>query len=728
MASDQDDVAHVRLPALPPGHLWAPAVGMETRRITFPPGSAERIEREAVNIIAKCNDPRSAQVPRVGLAVGCVQSGKTLNFTTVCALARDNDYQLIFVITGVAIKLYTQSTERLLEQLNIRGRADREIIQLNFDLETQPPSWLRGTLDEWRDASRPRERKTTVIITVLKHHRHLQRLVSILEPYDLITSPALIIDDEADQAGLNSRANAGPGRETTTYRQLVALRNKLPHHTYLQYTATPQALVLINLIDVLSPSFVEVLAPGPGYTGGPSFFRDRVQTAIKDIPQTEIWTTTNPLPSPPPSFRQALASFLICASDGDLKPPGPDNCRSMLIHPHQTTARHSVYFQWATAIRDDWCELLRHPDDPDHAELLQLIETQYEDLFATYPSLLPLDRILSNCSSILSKMNFQEINSALGATPRIEWSHAYAHVLVGGQSMDRGFTVKGLCTTYMPRPLGTGTADTLQQRARFFGYKESYIGLCRVWLEAGVIDAFQAYVEHEESLRQELSRFLQTGRDLHEWKRAFFLDRTLRPTRRQVLSLPFVRLNHADDWAILTRPHHLAETMLHNNRVLQEFSQSLHFAPDLGHPARTLSQQHEYVDNVPLVTIMQLLSELKISDSDDSNTFAALLLELDRELEQSPESTCAIYRMSPRFPRERQRREDSDEVNPHQGANEPVYPGDDQIRMRDKVSIQIHHLSELKPHNTDPTGETFQNIWLVAVYVPASIGRDVVVQ
>lgn len=62
----------------------------------------------------------------------------------------------------------------------------------------------------------------------------------------------LIIDDEADQVSLNTEASQG--EESATYSCLIRLRSSLPNHTYLQYTATPQAPLLINIIDSLSPT------------------------------------------------------------------------------------------------------------------------------------------------------------------------------------------------------------------------------------------------------------------------------------------------------------------------------------------------------------------------------------------------------------------------------------------------------------------------------------------
>jgi hypothetical protein len=79
----------------------------------------------------------------------------------------------------------------------------------------------------------------------------------MLADLDLSGRPVLVIDDEADQASLNAKVNSG--EQTTTYTRIMELRSEIPHHTFLQYTATPQAPLLINIIDLLSPNFVEVL-------------------------------------------------------------------------------------------------------------------------------------------------------------------------------------------------------------------------------------------------------------------------------------------------------------------------------------------------------------------------------------------------------------------------------------------------------------------------------------
>ena len=107
---------------------------------------------------------------------------------------------------------------------------------------------LGDRLASWRDNP---TRKRAVLITVLKHSGHLANLAALLQKLPLAGVPALVIDDESDQAGLNTRAaavrrsRAGTNTASQTYSSILQVRNALPHHSYLQYTATPQANLLL---------------------------------------------------------------------------------------------------------------------------------------------------------------------------------------------------------------------------------------------------------------------------------------------------------------------------------------------------------------------------------------------------------------------------------------------------------------------------------------------------
>src|SRR5690606_1678726 len=179
-----------------------------------------------------------------------------------------------------------------------------------------------------------------------------------------------------------------------------------------------------------------------------------------------------------------------------------------------------------------------------------------------------------------------EVNARGGRTPPVDWRSAYGWILVGGQAMDRGFTVEGLTVTYMPRGIGVGNADTVQQRARFFGYKRRYLGYCRVYLEQGTLNAFQSYVEHEEDIRAQLEEFQDDGRPLNDWKRAFVLDMAFRPCRHQVLEFDYMRGRFSNDW-VAPRVVLASDTVVQSNRdVVAEFTDELAFANNDGHTDR----------------------------------------------------------------------------------------------------------------------------------------------
>ena len=102
--------------------------------------------------------------------------------------------------------------------------------------------------------------RRTLFISVMKNHSHLRNLADLLSSVGLSDIPAIIFDDEADQASLNTRPNDPVA--STTYRHIEALRRAIPRHTYLQYTATPQAPLLITRIDSLSADFATRIARG----------------------------------------------------------------------------------------------------------------------------------------------------------------------------------------------------------------------------------------------------------------------------------------------------------------------------------------------------------------------------------------------------------------------------------------------------------------------------------
>ena len=488
---------------------------------------------EARRILGRCLPPNEPAGRETGLVVGYVQSGKTMSFETVISLARDNGYGMIIVFAGTKTNLREQSEDRLTKDLGI-DEGD------NWYHFSNPAKGVIGQIDDkiaaWK--KRPTTKKA-VLVTVLKQVDHLENLAAVLKKLNLAGVPVLIVDDESDQASLNTNAakiraaKAATDTRSTTYDRICAVRDMVPHHSFLQYTATPQANLLLAQTDLLNPSFAELVTPGESYTGGKAFFKENPALVV-DIPALEVPSKNNSVSATPKSLLSALRYFLLVSAQHAItKVRGRDRNRSMMVHPAMLTKSHKTYKAWVDRSLKTLTSYVERQYQKTPANVETRFQAEYDSLKLTYPDLKPLPELIESMLDVVfDEMNCVEVNGTPDAEKKVKWkSHPY-WILVGGAKLDRGYTVEGLVITYMPRPLGNSpAADTLQQRARFFGYKKAYLGLCRVFVQNSVRNAFEDYVDHEEFVRSAL--ISNRGKPLRDWRRDFILDALLKPTDRK---------------------------------------------------------------------------------------------------------------------------------------------------------------------------------------------------
>ena len=297
--------------------------------------------------------------------------------------------------------------------------------------------------------------------------------------------------------------------------------------------------------------------------------------------------------------------------------------------------------------------------------------------------------------------------------------------------MDRGFTVEGLTVTYMPRNVGVGNVDTIQQRARFFGYKRSYLGYCRVFLDQVTIDAYNFIVEHEEDVRNRLEEFDVSNRHLNDWDREAVLDQMLNLTRANILYDGLDRDRFGDDWYRINAPHDTENLIQSNSTALFDFlnPKAAMFAEDDGHANRTQEQKH-LVARIPMRECLEhLLNKLKYTRESDSATYSSLRGILKGYLDEHPDDDCLIYLMSANtledWTRRVRRLDRNDEIQQlFQGRNprtgEVIYPGDSEIKNENLLTIQIHLLNI---RDTE-----FASVPTLAIWIPEHIGRDIIRQ
>ncbi len=736
---------------------WNPFVGDETNELLRSKGFANpdrtlnengvRVLDETYRIMQVCGNPNTPTNSETGIVIGYVQSGKTLSFTTLTALARDNDYQIVIIIGGTSVNLLDQSTKRVRKDLRIDSRYgfEQKWTQITNPHTQEDFDTITNALDQWANPTFQNSRCRTILITVMKNGSHLRNLTDLINGTNLNGVPTLIIDDEGDQASLNTRARwaARQGIDvedltenevSTIYRRITALRNIFPHHTFLQYTATPQANLFINIMDRLSPNFIKLLTPGDEYTGGIQFFREN-PNLIREIPLNNIPNANQQLQEPPDSLLEALRVFYLGVVAGTVlesfRLPSQRN-RSMLVHPSRLQGDHTTFYGWVNTIKESWRRLLSGNDEEEKADLLRDFRVTYNDLQMTVSDLPAFEALTDyNLVHAIQYTPIVEVNSRRGATPQINWQDSYSWILVGGQSMDRGFTVEGLTVTYMPRNVGVGNVDTIQQRARFFGYKRSYLGYCRVFLDQVTIDAYNFIVEHEEDVRNRLVGFDVNNTHLNDWDREAVLDQMLNLTRANILYDGLDRDRFGDDWYRINAPHDTENLIQSNNTALFDFlnPKAAMFAEDDGHANRTQEQKHLVARISIRVCLDHLLNKLKYTRESDSATYSSLRGILKGYLDEHPDDDCLVYLMSATsledWTRRTRRLDRNDEIQQlFQGRNprtgEVTYPGDSEIKNENLLTIQIHLLNI---RDTD-----FTSVPTLAIWVPEHIGRDIIRQ
>lgn len=639
-----------------------------------------------------------------GLVVGRVQSGKTLSYEGVIALARDNGFSLVIVISGISNPLLTQGERRLKTDL---GSADNDgwLFAVPNDKQQshqQIEQALQNVQANWSKESTPKAYKQTAIVVLLKHHGGILNLTDLFARVDFNGQRVLIVDDEADQASLNTLVSKG--KKSPTYGNLLALRDALPGHYYLQYTATPQAPLLIAIDDALSPNFVRVLEPGSGYTGGDSYFGTS-NKLVKTIGASDIAAADHPNGPPPASLRQAMLEFLVGAAH--VVATGRPKTRSMLVHPSRQRNSHADFVRWINGMKKDWQDKYEHAEEAFPVKLQAEFQDAWEGLSDTFPDLASFADCWSSLDIVFRNLNIVEVNARQGQTPVINWIPTQSYILVGGQAIDRGFTVEGLTVTYMPRGPGTRTADTVQQRARFFGYKAAYLGLCRVYLESDVRDDFVMYVEHEKDMLKSLREIEEGSESLGEWKRQFLLDNKMKATRASVISIPMIHVKARNRWVADSSPVRrdalpFSEAVACANRVLEGVVwQNTKFGHRAGYTT--------------LGSALELLVQTSPESLLGEPNFQALLLNLSRLQDDQPgDSVVRVIWMRPEGGRAERQVTKGGGVQIFQGRNSSGYHGDrDEFDPVAPLTIQLHQVEVQERDTKTALGDYLVTAWRI---------------
>lgn len=549
---------------------------LRTRR-GWPAQAIVNLDTATTRVVERLIDPSRAKAGQTkGLVVGYVQSGKTANFTGVIAKAIDAGYRLVIVMTGTTNILREQTQRRVDMELvgreNIlRGTDENDLDAAQFIDYLDDEDWIadrfvrhgawpseigrpdihrmtnrrfdyrrlqqgRSALEfERRDRTKPLWHPDNLftsdarLIIVKKNTTVLNNLVKDLKNTAdrLENIPALIIDDESDQASVNTtdpkKWREDKKNRTAINEHLSNLLGLLPRAQYIGYTATPFANVFVDPTDaedIFPKDYLISLERPLGYMGAEDFhdldpnpdvernFRSSKEMAhlrLLEDDQDEDDT----------ELQAALDSFVLTAAVKlyrEARGTKPFKHHTMLVHE---TMRRAGQRSRAEAIQDLWSRA-GYLSGRSHRRL----RTLFEEDFAPVSEALALDhpmppafddltrflgeaarRIAPNGNPVLVVNSDKDIEQEdLDFDKRSVW-----RVLVGGNKLARGFTVEGLTITYYSRKVGH--AEALMQMGRWFGFRKGYRDLVRLFISRDVRDAFEAACRDEEHFREELRQY-----------------------------------------------------------------------------------------------------------------------------------------------------------------------------------------------------------------------------
>ena len=483
----------------------------------IPTEGVMKIVDNAARTLSYCPDPSKEEMcQKTGIVIGKVQSGKTSNFISITALAFDNGYNVVVVLGGTKKPLVKQNRERIKEYF----AAVKDVVVLD----------TTDFKDELTSKKILRFIKTgkKVVIVALKSPTQINFISNnVFDDSALTDKPTLIIDDEGDEASLNTLVKKG--KKSSTYLAIETLKQKLNKHCFLSITATPQANLLIDTLDVLSPDFGVLVDPGKGYCGLDVYHSDNRYT--EKISDKESSLLDEGIPA---SFIKALSMFFVACAIQKNRDMKPGDKYSMLIHPSQLKADHALVHKKLESLVSEWIEKSDNKKDIAYISLRKILHDAYNE-YKNYDieGLLSFESLEDDIIQVINCCGIHKMN---GDSVQNNADELYDYnIYVGGAMLGRGLTLKGLVVTYIIRTAkGVSSVDTVQQRARWFGYKSKYLDLCKIFAVGKIIKEFRGIRNHEEDLWETVRQTNCQGVRFKDMARIFTLSDDLRMTRGSV--------------------------------------------------------------------------------------------------------------------------------------------------------------------------------------------------
>lgn len=508
----------------------------------FPPAVISAIDNVTDKIVGQLENPnKPGHWDRRGMIVGHVQSGKTANFIGVVNKASDAGYKLIIVLAGMLESLRSQTQGRIDEGFVGEDSSKKNSASLSEKLigvghidSRHFPLTMTDLHSDFKSSQnfQVRNYETATVLVVKKNTSVLRRLREWLQRNNsdmrgnISDLPLLMIDDEADHASINTNdEDKNPTAINTRIREILNLFNR---KCYLAYTATPFANIFIDpdsqdemLNDDLFPrDFIISLDPPSNYVGSEKIFNSGDDGEIDIVRNINDIEDLLPLkhkkdyivPELPGSLKQAVYSHVISKAIRILR--GQNNKHhSMLVHLSRykdvQKSVHSLLLQFAQDLENniryhykfDFAKAL---SNPYIKEVYEVWESDFKMHHSEWHQI--QEKLLESIASMQVLLINGDSDDSLNYN---DYRDGLNVIAVGGDRLARGLTLEGLATSYFYR--STSMYDTLMQMGRWFGYRDGFADICRIYLTPMTEHYFTHISNASEELRLEIKDMFAAG-------------------------------------------------------------------------------------------------------------------------------------------------------------------------------------------------------------------------
>lgn len=638
------------------------------------------------------------------LLVGKVQSGKTSNLEMFTALAFDNGYNLVVIYGGYDSILLAQTTNRFRKTFDIPNEtnySDDYPVIFSTDDSAQLLNIDDEIISDLLDNGKP------IFFISMKRPQAMSKVNSLLSRIDKTKLKAFIIDDEGDQASLNTAKNKKEDA-SATYKQILFMKRYLSDPLYLSVTATPQANIFLNEYSRLRPDSIRLIEPGQGYCGADSyhlFDNNIVEIITVDDHQS---LDENRLPN---SIRIAI-NYYIIASAVMLR--RGISSSDMIIHSYRTVDQHSLIYNCVENYKEEFKDLIRYNDDcleQKFNELKECYDRYFDDLDKSEFS---FDELIVEIKNVVNRLYIILKNTAGKATQTNESLRKHK-IYIGGDLLQRGVTFPYLVTTYFTRWANDGgNMDTNLQRARWFGYRNKYIDLCKIYTTEDISREFTNLSEMETDLWEQFYEVQMGELNINDILIQSENTRQ-KPTRSNVAS--FVKVSFKNKWVKQRYGIFDKNQIEHNNYVIEELISNLKYhETDAGRRDKKVITKYAIADKYQLYILIEHIQAVFDLEPFERKTLQDLLSEDNVPLILMPGYDGKG--------RERSFYPDNKIYALHQGADNKdkskiIYEGDSSLIVdKNKINIQIHKVLPKKKIGNDVIKLSEYTQYMFAIYLP----------